>query len=201
MTRKRDEILDHEADGIREFDNDLPRWWLYGFYFTIVLGALYFVNYHVLPGPLVGPASIQAEYAADVAAAEAARPAAPPAATAGGGGAAVPVVLLTDEEDLEEGEEIYTSATHPCAACHKPDLGGLVGPNLTDDQWLHGCAVADVVNAVKVGFPLQGMLPYGGGTALTDRQVLQLASYILSKRGSGPAEAKAADPTRDKPCP
>jgi cytochrome c oxidase cbb3-type subunit 3 len=202
MTRKRDEILDHEADGIREFDNDLPRWWLYGFYFTILLGAVYLLNYHVLPEPLVGPASIQAEYAADVAAAEAGRPAAPPAPTSAGGGApAVAVALLTDAEDLEEGEEIYASATHPCAACHKPDLGGLVGPNLTDDQWLHGCAVADVVNAVKVGFPLQGMLPYGGGSALTDQQVLQLASYILSKRGSNPAGAKAADPARDKPCP
>jgi cytochrome c oxidase cbb3-type subunit 3 len=201
MTRKRDEMLDHEADGIREFDNDLPRWWLYGFYFTILLGAAYLVNYHVLPEPLVGPASIQAEYAADVAAADAARPAAPAGVAVGGGGAAAAAVLLTDEEDLEEGEEIYASATHPCAACHRPDLGGLVGPNLTDDQWRHGCEVGDVVNAVKVGFPLQGMLPYGGGPALTDQQVLQLASFILSKRGSNPEGAKPSDPARDKPCP
>lgn len=202
MTRKRDEILDHEADGIREFNNDLPRWWLYGFYFTILLGAVYLVNYHVLPEPLVGPASIQAEYEADVAAAEAARPAAASAPMPGGtSGTAVAMVALTDEEDLEEGEEIYNSATHPCAACHKPDLGGLVGPNLTDDQWLHGCAVSDLVNAVKVGFPLQGMLPYGGGPALTDREVLQLASFILAKRGSTPEAAKAPDPSRDKPCP
>lgn len=203
MTRKRDEMLDHEADGIREFDNDLPRWWLYSFYFTIVLSAVYLVNYHVLPVPLVGPASIQAEYESDVAAAEAARPE-PTASAAGSGGtpgAPVALAVLTDAEDLEEGEEIYNSATHPCAACHKPDLGGLVGPNLTDDQWLHGCAVSDLVNAVKVGFPLQGMLPYGGGPALNDRDVLQLVSFILSKRGSRPEAAKAVDPARDKPCP
>lgn len=202
MTRKRDEMLDHEVDGIRELDNDLPRWWLYSFYFTILLGAVYLLNYHVLSEPLVGPASIQAEYAADVAAAEAARPAAPAAASAAGaGGEATPVVLLTGAADLASGREIYESATHPCAACHKPDLGGLVGPNLTDDQWLHGCAVGDVVTAVKVGFPLQGMLPYGGGAPLTDQQVLQLASYVLSKRGTNPAGAKAPDPTRDRPCP
>ena len=54
MTRKRDELLDHDADGIREFDNDLPRWWLYGFYFTIAVAVLYLVNYHVLSTPLLG---------------------------------------------------------------------------------------------------------------------------------------------------
>ena len=85
MTRERDEILEHEADGIREFDNDLPRWWLYGFYFTIVLAALYLVNFHVLPVPLVGPASIQAEYEADMAAAAAARPPATASAASTGG--------------------------------------------------------------------------------------------------------------------
>lgn len=203
MTRKRDEILDHEADGIREFDNDLPRWWLYGFYFTILFGAAYLVNYHVLSEPLVGPASIQAEYEADVAAADAARPVATASAGTSGAaaGTAVEMVLLTDEEDLEEGEEIYNSATHPCAACHKPDLGGLVGPNLTDDQWLHGCSIGEVVAAVRTGFPLQGMLPYGGGPALTDQQVAQLASYVLSRRGSNPPGAKGPDPTRDRPCP
>jgi len=92
-------------------------------------------------------------------------------------------------------------ATHPCAACHKPDLGGLVGPNLTDAQWLHGCAIDDVVTSIKTGFPLQGMLPFGGGPPLNDEQVLQLASYILSRGGSAPADAKAPDPARDAPCP
>lgn len=204
MTRKRDEILDHEADGIREFDNDLPRWWLYGFYFTIVLGAAYLVNYHVLPQPLVGPASIHAEYEADVAAAARSRPAASEASTAGGGEGApagAPIALLTDAASLEKGREIFESSTHPCAACHRPDLGGLVGPNLTDDSWLHGCEVTDVVNAIRVGFPLQGMLPYGGGSPLNDEQVAQLASYILSKRGSNPPDARPADPARDKVCP
>src|SRR3954454_8758944 len=63
---KRDELLDHDADGIREFDNALPRWWLYGFYFTIAFAAVYLINYHVLPKPLFGYTTIAAEWAADV---------------------------------------------------------------------------------------------------------------------------------------
>ena len=210
MSRKRDEMLDHEVDGIREFDNDLPRWWLYSFYFTILLGAVYLVNYHVLPEPLVGPASIQAEYEADVAAAAATRPAPAPAAAAGGGGeaagpagggAAADQVALTDADSLAKGQAVFESATHPCVACHRPDLGGLVGPDLTDDRWLHGCSIGDVVAAIKTGFPLQGMLPYGGGSPLSDEQTLQVASYILSKQGTNPAAPKAPDPVRDQVCP
>src|SRR6188768_724201 len=59
---KRDELLSHEADGIREFDNALPRWWLYGFYVTIVVAVAYFTNYHVLSTPLVGRSTLAAEY-------------------------------------------------------------------------------------------------------------------------------------------
>jgi cytochrome c oxidase cbb3-type subunit 3 len=195
VTRQRDELLDHDADGIREFDNDLPRWWLYGFYFTILFAVVYWVNFHVLPEPLVGAPTVVAEYEEDVRRA-------PPRPTPPVGGPRAPVALaaLTGEADLAKGRAIFESQTHPCAACHRPDLGGLIGPNLTDDQWMHGCSVGDLVEDIRSGFPTAGMPPFGGGPALTDEQLLQLASYIVSRVGSNPPAGKAPDPARDKPC-
>jgi cytochrome c oxidase cbb3-type subunit 3 len=193
VTRKQNELLDHDADGIREFDNDLPRWWLYGFYFTIAFAVVYVVNYHVLASPLFGERTVAAEYEAEMRAADeaaAARPA--PAAAV--------LAALTDGPSLAKGQAIYESATHPCAACHRPDLGGLVGPNLTDDLWLHGCGMEELTRTITTGFPTNGMLPYGGGPPLTGEQMQQLASYILSKRGSNPPNAKVPDAERDVAC-
>lgn len=195
MERKTDELLEHEADGIREFDNQLPRWWLYGFYFTILFAAIYMVNYHVLPTPLFDQQGMVAEYEAEVQAASrlaSARPA--PAAPASG------LVALTDHEALEEGEEVFNSQTSLCFSCHRADLGGLIGPNLTDDKWLHGCSVSDVVASIRTGYPTRGMLPYGANTPLDDEKLVQVASYILSRRGTNPANAKPPDPERDKDC-
>lgn len=192
---RRDELLDHEADGIREFDNALPRWWLYGFYFTIILGALYLVNYHVLATPLVGKAGMVAEYNADVAAANAAR-----AARAGTGGGAVKVTALTDPASLAAGKAIFEGPDNVCYSCHRADLGGMIGPNLTDDRWLHGCGIDHVVQSIKTGYPLKGMMPFGTGKALTDQQVLQVASYVMSKHGSNPPNPKPTEPDRDADC-
>lgn len=206
MTRQRDELLDHDADGIREFDNDLPRWWLYGFYFTIAFSVVYLVNYHLLSEPWFDHGSIAQEYAADMAAnpspmAVLAAPVSTPDATGGdAGGGLVPMAPLTDAESLAGGQAIFESMTHPCHACHRADLGGLVGPNLTDDLWLHGCSVTDLVNSMRVGYPLQGMLPYGGGSPLSGQEMLEVASYILSKGGSAPANPKPPDESRAQPC-
>jgi cytochrome c oxidase cbb3-type subunit 3 len=189
-----DELLDHDADGIHEFDNALPRWWLYGFYFTILWAAVYLVNYHLLPRPLVGFASIAAEYQADVDAAAHRASGRRPSASG------VALTALTDPESLDKGRAIFDGADNACFSCHRPDLGGLVGPNLTDDHWLHGCGVADLVADIKTGYPLKGMLPFGTGKAMTDEQLLQVASYILSKRGSNPVNPKPIDPDRDKVC-
>ncbi len=205
MTRKRDELLDHEADGIREFDNDLPRWWLYGFYFTIVFAILYLVNYLVLPQPIIGKKTLAEEYAAEMAAARAAgatgtTTAAATGMAAPGGPAAVALAPLTDSDSLARGKAIFESQTNPCQACHRPDLGGLVGPNLTDEYWLHGCTVADLTHTIKAGYPERGMLPSGGGPALDDAQLLDVASYILSMQGSHPPNPKPRDPARAVEC-
>lgn len=192
MKQKRDELLSHEADGIHEFDNALPRWWLYIFYFTIGFAVVYLVNYHVLPTPLVGRAGLVAEYQADVARAASLAP-----VSSGG-----PTMLraLTDQASLEKGRAVFEGDTNVCASCHRPDLGGLVGPNLTDDYWLHGCSPAEIANSIRTGYPQKGMMPFGTGQRLSDEQVLQVTSYILSKHDSHPAAPKAIDPARDQRC-
>jgi len=191
----RDELLDHEADGIREFDNALPRWWLYGFYFTILLGTLYFVNYHVLATPLVGKPGMVAEYTADVEAAKAARTAHGAAA-----GAAVKLTALTDPASLAAGKAIFEGPENVCFSCHRLDLGGMIGPNLTDDRSLHGCGIDAVVKSIRTGYPVKGMMPYGTGKTLTDQQVLQVASYVISKHGTNPPNPKPTEPDRDVEC-
>jgi cytochrome c oxidase cbb3-type subunit 3 len=194
--RNRDELLDHDADGIREFDNALPRWWLYGFYFTILLAFVYMLNYHVLARPLVGKAGQVAEYDAAVAAAKTAG-AARATAAAGGG---IKAAALTDPASLAAGKAIFEGPDNVCYSCHRADLGGMIGPNLTDGKWLHGCGIEAIVKSIKTGYPVKGMMPYGTGKALTEQQVLQVASYVLSKQGSNPPNPKPTEPDRDAEC-
>ncbi len=101
---------------------------------------------------------------------------------------------------IAEGRALFEDPKQMCTTCHRKDLGGVVGPNLTDDLWLNGCTSADLAKNIRLGFPLKGMPPYGGGPALSDPQLRALASYILSTRGSKPVKPKPQDPTRDKPC-
>ena len=190
-----DELLDHEADGIREFDNALPRWWLHGFYFTIAFAVVYMINYHVLSTPVFGNAGMAEEYQAELRGVPNRAPAARPA-----GSASAVLVALKDEPSLAKGRAIFEGPDNVCSACHRPDLGGLVGPNLTDDFWLHGCAVTDIVTSIKTGYPMKGMLAFGSDKPLTDEQLLQVASYVVSKQGSSPANPKPTDPERDVTC-
>lgn len=193
MSQKKDELLDHEYDGIREFDNALPRWWLYGFYFTIAFSIVYVVNYHLLPTPLWGKPGMVAEYDAEVADAERLAASRPKAA------GPVVAAVLTDADSLGKGKALFEGA-NLCAACHREDMGGLVGPNLTDDLWIHGCTPAEMVKNIATGFPAQGMLPYGSGTALSDEELLQVVSYIVSKKATNPPDPRAVDAAREKAC-
>jgi cytochrome c oxidase cbb3-type subunit 3 len=193
VTPNRDELLSHDADGIREFDNAMPRWWLYGFYFTIAFAVVYIVNYHVLSTPWFGYSTVAAEYSADVA-----RAAQTAANRPGGGGGTISV--KTDPDTIAKGKAIFEGPDNTCFACHRQDLGGLVGPNLTDKYWLHGCTPADLAHDIRTGFPQKGMLPFGTGKTLDDDQLMQVVSYVLSKQGSRPPNPKAIDPERDEAC-
>ncbi|MCO6465487.1 MAG: c-type cytochrome [Bradyrhizobiaceae bacterium] len=193
--QEKDKLLDHDADGIHEYDNDLPKWWLYGFYFTIAMSVIYLFYYHVYSGPdwnflWYGQRTQEAEYLTELSTAKAAMANAPKKA-------AVAMTLLTDEASLAKGKEIFNGTNNLCFTCHREDLGGQVGPNLTDDYWIHGHTLQDIVKSITTGFPDKGMLPYGSSNKLTDEQLLQVASYIISKHGSNPPDPKPIEEGRD----
>jgi len=186
-------IEDHGADGIREYDNALPKWWLYGFYVSVVLGAIYLFYYHAWDGGdwnflWFGARGEVAEYQAELASAHL-----PAKAGARDFSAWAP---KTDAESLKIGETIFQQK-NLCFTCHRADLGGLIGPNLTDDYWLHGGTFQDILASITHGYPEKGMMPFGNNNHLSDDELLAVASYVVSKHGSNPPNPKPVDPTRD----
>jgi cytochrome c oxidase cbb3-type subunit 3 len=170
-------LLDHEADGIRELDNKLPRWWVWLFYATIGFSAAYLLYYHVLDA---GDLMI-AEYEKERQQGEQIKAAALAKFEAG----LDALVPSTDEAVLAQGRQVYATL---CAPCHRPDGGGLVGPNLTDDYWIHGPQFADNVKVIWNGVPEKGMVTWKG--VLKPSEILAVASYIYTLRGTHPPNPK-----------
>lgn len=160
-----DALLDHDYDGIQELDNNLPPWWLYGFYLSIFFAATYMVDYHVLK---TSPLS-EAEYEAEMMVANEFK-----AEQA----ALIDESTLVQQEDdsaLDAGKAIFNMH---CLACHKEDGSGLVGPNLTDAYWVHGGSFNDIYNTIKVGVPEKGMISWEA--MLSPTQIQEVTSYIMS---------------------
>jgi len=179
IEEEKDIQLDHNYDGIRELDNKLPPWWIYGFYVTIIFAGIYLWRYHVSH---TAPLSIQ-EYEVSVAKAEEAK--ANNLKKACINSDENTVRLLTATSDIESGKKIFTGT---CAPCHGADGGGTVGPNLTDEYWIHGGNLSDVFKSIKYGWPDKGMQPWK--STFSPTQIAQLASYIKSIRGSKVANPK-----------
>lgn len=170
-------LLDHEADGIRELDNNLPRWWVWLFYLTILFSAFYLVYYHVLK---VGPLQT-AEYEAAMKQGDAIKNAAMGRFESG-------MASLEPSKDsavLAAGLEQYTKL---CAPCHRPDGGGLVGPNLCDDYWIHGSNYVDTLKVIWNGVPEKGMVTWKG--LMKPADIEAVASYIYTFRGTTPPNPK-----------
>lgn len=173
---RKDELMGHEYDGISEFDNDLPPWWKYGFYVTIVFAFVYMGYYHVADAGQLQGAEYETEMrqATLLVSAEADDP-----------NKLTTYTALTAPADLSAGKSIF--ATN-CAPCHGPNAEGKVGPNLTDEYWLHGGEINHVYKTIKYGVTSKGMVAWKG--KLAGKQILQVASYIQSLQGSKPANAK-----------
>ena len=173
-------LMDHEYDGIRELDNDLPPWWKYGFYITIVGAVIYLFNYHVIGGGLLQKEEYNASmYMAKVAKEEYQKMNANSVNES-------TVTVLTDKAEIAKGETIFKEN---CFACHGKFGEGGVGPNLTDNYWLHGGSIKDVFVSVKYGWPDKGMKSWEAD--FSPIQIHQISSYIKTLKGTNPPNPKA----------
>lgn len=179
IEKERDIMLDHDYDGIKELDNSLPPWWKYGFYLTIVVGIIYLWRFHVSE---TGPSSLQ-EYAAEVQKGEEEKVAY--LAQSANNVDENNVTLLTDDGAIASGKKIFETS---CAACHAADGGGGVGPNLTDEFWLHGGSIQDVFKSIKYGWQDKGMKSWKDD--FSPKQIAEIASYVKAMHGTKPAAPK-----------
>ncbi len=172
-------ILDHNYDGIKELDNDLPPWWKYCFYATIIFAVVYMVRFEVY-----NDYNQDEEY--KMAVAEAKIEIEEWKKTAKDLLDANTVTLLTDASDLKAGQNIFTNN---CVACHKADGGGGIGPNLTDRYWILGGGVKNIFNTISEGGrDGKGMIAWKND--LKPLEMAQVSSYILSFQGTTSAEPK-----------
>jgi cytochrome c oxidase cbb3-type subunit 3 len=170
-------MTDHNYDGIQELDNPPPIWIMALFYITIGFSILYGAYYFWLKQ---GDHQ-DAEYAK--------RSALHEEKYNLNNQSAGEIVLLTDAASIEDGKTIYKEMN--CFACHGMNgEGNAIGPNMTDEFWINGCKIQDLVNVIKNGVPAKGMTPFKA--QMSDEKIQKVASYILSLKGTNPANAKAA---------
>lgn len=175
-------ILDHNYDGIRELDNNLPPWWIYSFYISIVFAAVYLLRYHVFDGQNQFQ-ELETEYAEAKIAIEEYKKTAKDLVDIN------TVAVLTDIADLKAGQAIFETN---CVACHKADGGGGIGPNLTDNYWILGGGIKNVFQTVSEGGrDGKGMIAWK--QTLKPLEIAQVASYVLQFQGTTPAEPKDAE--------
>ena len=175
-------ILDHNYDGIKELDNALPPWWLYGFYASVIFAAVYLIRFHIFNGDNqydelnneLAQAKIDIEEykktAKDLVDFNT-------------------VTVLTDASDINSGKNIFNQN---CVACHMADGGGGIGPNLTDEHWILGGGIKNIFKTISEGGRAgKGMISWKND--LKPAEMAQVASYILTFQGTTPANPKAAE--------
>jgi len=175
-------LLSHDYDGIKELDNKLPTWWVYLFYGCIIFAAVYLVRFEIMGGDNQEMELKKEMDKAKIDVAEYMK-------TAPDLMDEKTVTLLTDPAELALGETIFTTN---CAACHRADAGGQIGPNLTDENWVLGGGIKNVFHTItNGGRDGKGMIAWKG--TLKPKEIQYVASYILSLKGSNPKEPKAPE--------
>lgn len=174
-------MLDHDYDGIKELDNNLPPWWVYGFYVTIAFSVVYLVYFHMMGGDLQLD-----EYNKEMAVAEAEKAAFMETEAIAVDESALE--MLTGATELANGKQVYVNN---CQVCHGTAGEGVVGPNLTDEYWKHGGGITNIYMTIKTGVPDKGMIAWE--SMLTPIQIQEVSSYIMSLEGTNPPNAKAPE--------
>ena len=178
MSKREEKILGHDYDGIHEYDNPLPGWWLFIFYGSMVWALLYAVFFHFGPGLLPEQRHDAEMRALRI---EAAR-------------AAIMSGEVTDEnvqlvalspEHVDHGAQIFQER---CAKCHRPDGGGDVGPNLTDKYWLDGGSPAEIHATIRDGVHQEGMPTWSW--KIRPDEVWAAAAYVETLRGTNVVNGK-----------
>lgn len=178
----KERLLEHEYDGIKEYDNPTPRWWTWIFWVSVVFSIVYVVD----PRQTFAGPGREEEYKAQLQAAEARWP-----KPAGGIDAAALAALAADPNAIALGKTTFGSY---CASCHRADGGGLIGPNLTDDYWLHGGKLTDIHKTITEGVLAKGMPPWQ--KLLKPEQINAVTAYVASLHDSHPKDAKAPEGTK-----
>ena len=175
MSKDTNRILGHadESDGIEEYDNPLPDWWLGLLWFTVIWAVAYAVHYH-----FIGNRSQEGRLAAEMQAAEVRWPA----------GAAAAVSFAITPEAVAAGEAVYSQN---CAMCHGVELEGGIGTPLNDAEWIHGSDAETVIRIITEGVPEKGMLTWG--PILGPEKINQVAAYVLEKNAEYVGETGHAE--------
>ncbi len=178
-------LTGHVYDGIEELDNQLPNWWLIIFTVTVIWGFYYWLHYSIAGGRTQAE-----EYADKMQKIQELR--AQGAATSGGAGAAVDLEALIGNADaIQIGKSVFETN---CASCHGRAGEGSIGPNLTDNFWIHGRGKAlDIEKVVLEGSLAKGMPAWG--TLLSRDKIDAAVVYVISLKGSNPANPKAPEGT------
>jgi cytochrome c oxidase cbb3-type subunit 3 len=187
MAEYQDKLLDHDADGILEYDNPMPGWLMAILWGAMVFSVLYIAFYALAFSPDSYEAQLRETTIGHRASLQAyfdENPLVPPSAEE----------LLAGVNDPEVVELGRSRFVKNCASCHGALAQGLIGPNLTDEYWLHGGKVAQVFQVVVKGVAAKGMPPWG--RAIAPEEIAALTSYIRSIQGSNPPDAKQAEGER-----
>jgi cytochrome c oxidase cbb3-type subunit 3 len=174
-----DHLLDHAYDGIQEYDNPLPRWWLALFWATIIFTPLYILYFHFGGGMLAKERYDQEMIAFYDKQAE-------QLLALGEISEGTLVDLMADASMMNGGKKIFQAK---CATCHGMFGEGGIGPNLTDDYWIHGGQLMDVYATVRDGVTAKGMLAWE--RQLRPAELMAVSSYVGTLLGTDPPNAKA----------